>query len=584
MNTSSYKHIIVRVFFLGSILSLVSTHLFAGKNDTTIFALPMEEPVDLSANFAELRQNHFHGGLDFRTGGQEGKPIFSIADGYVSRIRIDSKGYGNQIYITHPNGYISSYAHLLSFSDKITKYIQKYQYLNEKNMIDVKIPINDLMIKRCDLIGISGNTGSSRGPHLHFEIQEVASGKIINPLIFYPQIKDIKSPIINAISVYPLSDESSVNGNNKSMIVGVNRTSANADYGIMQSLVVKGKIGFAIQATDYMNNYYHIFGVYKVQLFMDSVLVYEHKMDKIKPWEQRAINSYVDYSYYLKSKNFLQKSYVDPFNKLGIYSKLNNNRGIFTFDKAGIHQMKYVVTDFHGNKSTVNFKITVNPNAIVTAPTHLGNPFPCTQHNTYYSHYFKAYFPMGSMFNDFYFTSGVDSVPKVSNGLSAIVKISDAVIPIRDSVFLSIRLKKNIDEKYYKKLLIAQYLGPNSTSPVGGKYDTGFVTVQIKNFAKYLVIIDTIPPVVLPTKVYDRANLSTKAGMFFTIGDRYSGIGKFNMWIDDKWVIMYYDQKTSMIVHWFNPARMEYGKWHNCKLVVEDNRGNAKTLNFTFYK
>ena len=130
MNTSFYKHIIVRVFFLGSIFSLVSTHLLAGKTDTTIFALPMEEPVDLSANFAELRQNHFHGGLDFRTGGQEGKPIFSIADGYVSRIRIDSKGYGNQIYITHPNGYISSYAHLLSFSDKITKYIQKLQFLN----------------------------------------------------------------------------------------------------------------------------------------------------------------------------------------------------------------------------------------------------------------------------------------------------------------------------------------------------------------------------------------------------------------------------------------------------------------------
>lgn len=574
----------IKRLILTAYITLSVLFSFAGKIDTTIFALPLEEPVDLSANFAELRHNHFHGGLDFRTGGVEGKQVFSIADGYISMVRIDSKGYGLQLFVTHPNGYMSSYAHFLRFNDKITKYIQEYQITHEQNMIFIKIPPGALPVKRCEMIGLSGNTGSSRGPHVHFEITETATGKIVNPLKFYPSLKDVRKPIVNNIGIYPMDENSTVNGLGKEAVFVASRKSANQDYGILQSITVSGSIGFSIQATDYMNNYSHIFGIYQIQLFKDSVLVYEHKMDKIEPKEQRAINSFVDYPYYLRTKNFLQKTFIEPNNNLGFYSKVNDNRGVIPFVEEGTHRMMFVVTDYHGNSTKMKFTVNVRRPAQMPQRQTVGIFFPCNKENTYRTNGFKAVFAKGSMFKDIYFTYSVDSTTKLLRGCSPIYKVMDANTPIRDTVRLCIKVTKDIPEKYLKKLCIAQYLGPNATSPIGGKYDTGYVCAPIRNFAKYVVIIDTIPPVVQPIKIYDRANLSAIAGMFFKIGDNLSGINDFDLWIDDKWSIMYLDSKTSAIVHWFDPARMEYGKWHNAKLEVKDNRGNIKTYNFTFYK
>jgi hypothetical protein len=569
---------------LATIFLLSCQFLFAGKPDTTIFALPLEEPVDLSANFGELRANHFHGGLDFRTGGQEGKQVFSIADGYISMIRIDSKGYGLQLFITHPNGYMSSYAHFLRFNDKIAKYIQEYQILHEQNMLFIKIPAGALPVKRCEMIGLSGNTGSSRGPHVHFEITELSTGKIVNPLQFFPSLKDNRKPIINNIGVYPMDDNSTVNGTNKDVVYPASRKSVNQDYGIIQPITVSGSIGFSIQATDYMNNYAHIFGIYKVQLFQDSVLVYEHKMDKVEPWEQRCINSFIDYPYYLRTKNFLQKTFVEPNNKLGFYSKVNENRGVIPYVEEGTHRMMFVVTDYHGNFTKMKFTINVRRPAQMPHREYVGIFFPCNKENVYKTNGFKAVFPKGAVFKDLYFTYSIDSVTKLIRGCSPIYKIVDGNTPIRDSVQISIKVNKSIPEKYLKKLTIAQYLGPNSTSPIGGRYDTGYVTAPVRSFARYVVILDTLPPVVQPLKVYDRVNLSAIAGLFFRIGDNLSGVKNFNLWIDGVWSIMYNDSKKSTIEHWFDPARMEYGKWHTAKLEVTDNRGNTKTLEFTFYK
>jgi len=574
----------IKELTLVTVLLFTQLFSFAGKIDTTIFALPLEEPVDLSANFGELRANHFHGGLDFRTGGVEGKQVFSIADGYVSMIRIDSKGYGQQLFITHPNGYMSSYAHLLRFNDKITKYIQEYQISHEQNMLFIKIPPGALPVKRCEMIGLSGNTGSSRGPHVHFEITELSTGKIVNPLQFFPHIKDFRKPIINNIGVYPMDENSTVNGSDKEVIYVASRKSANQDYGILQPLTVSGNIGFSIQATDYMNNFSHVFGIYNVQLYKDSVLVYEHKMDKIEPWEQRCINSFIDYPYYLKTKNFLQKTFVEPNNKLGFYAKINENKGVIPFVEEGVHRMIFVVTDYHGNSTRMKFTVNVRRPAQMPHHESVGIFLPCNKENVYKIPGFKVVFARGAVFKDLYFTYSVDSVTKLTRGCSPIYKIMDGNTPIRDSVQISIKVRKKIPEKYLKKLTIAQYIGPNATSPVGGRYDTGYVTAPVRYFAKYVVIIDTAPPVVQPLKVYDRANLSAIAGIFFRIGDNLSGVRNFNLWIDGKWSIMYNDSKKSTIEHWFDPSRMEYGKWHTAKLVVTDNRDNAKTYNFTFYK
>jgi len=579
------KYFQCSILFILPFLTSISNKSYAGnQNDTIIFAYPIEEPIELSANFGELRVNHFHGGLDFRTGGTEGKPVFAVAEGYISRIRIDSKGYGNQLFITHPNGYISSYSHLQHFNDRITKYIQDIQSKREQNLIDITVPQADLPVKCCEMIALSGNTGSSRGPHLHFELIEQATGKEINPLKFYTNIKDDKNPQILNIKLYPLDDESYVNNSNAEKICQAVRKPPAHDYSLASPISVYGNIGFAIQGYDHMSSFAHIFGYYSIQLSMDNTLVYEQAMDEISPTNQRTINSYIDYAHFIRTKNYFQKTFVDPNNKLTFYKKLNNNRGVINFTDSGIHTMSFVVKDYKGNSSRLNFTVSVKQGTAKNHVQHEGFFFPCSQRNTYKTDNFKVIFGAGSMYDDFYFKFKIDSVTPVKHALSPIISLQDASTPINDSVILSIKVKTSVPEKYKSKLLIAEHIGKNGTIPTGGRFDSGFVSVSIHSFGKYVVIIDTAPPGVQPLKIYDRQILTSKSAMFFKVWDGLSGIGKFNMWIDNSWVIMYYDQKSGLLSHWFDPSKMEYGKWHKCKLIVEDTRRNAKVTEFTFFK
>ncbi len=166
------------VFFTSSLL---------GQN----LLLPLQTEVSLAGNFAELRRNHFHMGLDFRTNSKENYPVYAVEDGYVSRVLISSNGYGKCIYINHPNlGITSVYAHLNSFNSTLEDWTDKTQYSIQKNTLDSILPENLIRISRGQQIAFSGNSGSSSGPHLHFEIRNMVTEKTMNPLRFYPQIQD----------------------------------------------------------------------------------------------------------------------------------------------------------------------------------------------------------------------------------------------------------------------------------------------------------------------------------------------------------------------------------------------------------
>ena len=343
-----------------AILFLISPLLFpkltVGQNHPQgYFIAPLENKLLLAGNFAEIRSNHFHGGLDLRTEGREGKRVLAAAEGYVSRIKISASGYGKCLYITHPNGYTTVYGHLKILSGDIRKYCLKEQHRREKYEVDLIIDPGVLKVNQGDLVALSGNTGGSQAPHLHFEIRDGSSCPL-NPLNFGFNIVDGIYPRYKKLVIYPMDDSSYVNGVSKPKKLATYRNGRKTTISSSVKILAKGNIGFGISFFDQMMGSGNIIDPYIVELLKDSTIIYQHKLDKFCFHETRYLNSHIDYHEKIKNGLKIHQCFVDPNNKLGIYSNMVNN-GIVNFSKPGGQKFTYKITDHEGNTSVFNFEV-----------------------------------------------------------------------------------------------------------------------------------------------------------------------------------------------------------------------------------
>ena len=314
---------------------------------------PLHIPLILSGNFAELRSNHFHTGLDIKTKGSEGYRIYAVDSGFVSRINISHWGYGKAIYVTHPNGYTSVYAHLSRFPDKIEKYLRKKQFENETETITVYPDSSDLLVSKEEIIAYSGNSGSSGGPHLHFEIRETETENAVNPLLFGFDVKDDIRPTVSNIKIYPL-ENGFINGKDIAKVYPTVGTSG--EYRLKDNPIIEvdGEIGLGVHTIDKLNGAGNKCGIYTIELFVDGSRVFRQTMEKIDFFTNRYINAHKDYNeYHLKKRSF-HKSFVSENNKLELYDGLIN-KGKLSFEDDTIHQLKYVIKDTYGNTSNCKF-------------------------------------------------------------------------------------------------------------------------------------------------------------------------------------------------------------------------------------
>jgi hypothetical protein len=307
--------------------------------DKSIFISPLKIPQLLSANFGELRIDHFHSGLDIKTQGVTGKEVVAAADGYIYRISVSPVGFGNSIHIAHPSGYSTVYGHLERFSDKIQKYVREQQYAKKSFSIVLLPKKDEFPVRQGELIAYSGNSGGSSGPHLHFEIRKSESEKPINALFFESGIADNIPPVIEKIAIYPVNKHTLIN--NRNSVKKINVTGGHGVYSLNpeNEISVSGLAGFGIKTYDLMNDSPNRVAIYSIELSVDSTTIFKYIMDGFLFDESRYVNSHIDYETYMKDNIYFERTFVLPGDRLSVYKNVIN-RGLFNFDDNKSHRVK----------------------------------------------------------------------------------------------------------------------------------------------------------------------------------------------------------------------------------------------------
>lgn len=544
------------------------------------FRSPLGIPLYLAGNFGELRSNHFHSGLDMKTQGKEGFNIYAAADGFVSRVKISPWGYGKTIYIDHPNGYTTVYAHLQRFKGDIAQQISDYQHKKESWEIDW-YPADTLMkVKKGDIIALSGNTGGSGGPHLHFEIRETESEHPVNPLLFGFPIQDNIKPLIKSITLTPLNDTSYVN--NKRTTQRFLVTGSNGIYKLKYATAINayGEVGIGIETIDKLNGVSNRNGIYSIELQKNKETVYQSEMKKFSFDQSRALNSLIDYKMFLTTKVRFQRSFIEPNNQLNIYTKEKNN-GIIHFSKNDKNVFKYIVKDTYGNSSTISFNVSghFNKEQISnTIKTTVDTIFSYKDSNYFEKQNIAVSIPKNALYKDLPF-----HFYKADTMIGAITPtyfIHNDYIPLHKPIQVSIKVGR-LSEYLRSKATVVHFDSRKRYYSKGGTWRNNSITAKSKAFGGFAVMIDTIPPKITPINISANKNMTNSSTISIKIADNLSGIKSYRGSIDGKWILMEYEAKKAKIFYTFDS--LPKGK-HNFELILTDGVGNTSEVSIPFIR
>jgi hypothetical protein len=564
---------LVKYFFL--IITLLANTLVHAQD----YQAPLDFRMLLSGTFGELRGNHFHAGIDIKTEGVEGQKVYAIADGYISRIKVSTWGYGKAIYITHPKtGHTSVYAHLQRFSAKIDSIVKKEHYKKESFEINFYPNAAALTIKKGEVIALSGNSGGSAGAHLHFEIRDTKNEHPINPLQFGFKIADNIAPSLKKLKIYAL-DTTLIDGYRKSKIITINKKDNN--YSISEIPTINGAFSVGIFTYDKLNDSYNKNGVYSIKLCVDSNICYQFKVDELDFSTSRYINAHVDYKEKKESKNKYHRCYRLPNNKLSNYSNLINE-GIVSFKDTLTHLISLEVTDIYGNKSTLDFKIKSTNHPLLNRC-----PLPKDTINTAFSldkvnifrkenmelhmESFSLYEPLRFHYNT---TDSVDGV------FGEVHHVHFNNTPVHKKYVLSI--KADVADTLRNKTYIATTDMKGNFWHIGGKWKDGFLRTKTREFGDFCIIADTINPEIKGVNIFPGKVFNTQTSIKLTVKDKNSGIKSYRAEIDGKWILMDYDYKRNLLK--FNIDKSLTKGKHTFTLKVIDNVANEKnyTAKFTY--
>lgn len=543
---------------LGGMLSAQAQHVQESK-----FCSPFDFPILLSANFGELRPNHFHNGLDIKTQGVTGKPIHCIADGYVSRVAVLHGGYGQAIYVTHPNGLTSVYGHVISFAKNIQACVRQYQYAHETFVCDLKFQPGQFPVKKGDIIALSGNEGASAGPHLHLELRRTETGEYIDPMPYFKHLlKDSKAPVGNLIGIYPIQGKGVVNGSSHKKLLAIGN--------LKQPVHAWGEIYTGISAKDYMDGTSNFYGVHSVTLYVDSVQVFNSTTDKVLPDENRMINGFTDYEELTRTRRLIMRSYKLPGNRLRLLHT-NENRGAVTIDEERDYHFRYVLEDNFGNRRTYQFIVKGKRQDIPEYKPEANEMLYWNRTNVIQKPGMELVVPRYHVYENVPLRTDM----RGDSSRIAFDYILDAGrTPIHSYCDLSIGLR-HMPVADTTKYYIVQKAGKWRSS-MGGKYANGWIKTRVRSLGTFSVDVDTIAPQITPI---GQGGWRTSRNIRFRIKDMESGIGSYKVYIDGKFVL--FGLKKGILVIQ-DPEKVKKGVPHKLEVTVTDQCGNMARKEYKF--
>ncbi len=545
------------------------------------FSPPLNIGLALTGSFSEVRPNHFHSGIDFSVQKKEGLPVFAVADGFISRIKVSPFGFGNALYIDHPNGFTSVYGHMKGYNDTITEYVRANQYKLKSFEVDL-FPANKkehIYVKKGQLIGYTGNSGSSGGAHLHFELRNTKTENIINPLLFGFNLPDNYPPYIDFIKIYPEDNNSYIVSSNEVTRFNVKK-SGNSTYRLAtkDTLSLWGNFSIGAQAFDFNQNLSDRNGFYSMKMFVDSAEFFSLVCDSFSFAESRYVNATIDFSANYNLGSRIIKSRKLPGNHLSFLK--SNKDGIVSFTDNKVHEISILVADESNN--TVNLRFWVKPQkpaGFVQVPSipeaDTAVQFKYNKFNKFETNDLKVEITPGCLYQDIKFT--YRKRPGSKGMFSEIHYLHDPEVPIHNKIKVSIKAT-GLPQNLQSKALLVRIDREGDRSPAGGSYENGYVETSTNLFDGYAIVVDTIPPIIRPSS----ENAKSKSSLKFTVSDNFSGISTYKGEVNGQWALVEWDPKNKLMVYKFdkvaNPGKNKFS------LFLEDEKGNKTSYSTTFTK
>ncbi|KYG81201.1 hypothetical protein AWW67_07535 [Roseivirga seohaensis] len=623
-----------RLLLLPFLFITVSTFAQYSKIEKGYYQFPIqpERTNYLAGNMGELRASHFHAGLDIKTNGVEGLNVYAAAEGYVSRIAVSTGGYGNAVYVVHPNGTTTVYAHLQRFNDELAKYVLESQYKQKSFTVNLFPDRGRFKLKKGEVLGYSGNSGSSTGPHLHFEIRD-ANQEVLDPLrIGFTEIKDNIAPIAEKIALKTMNINSRVNGQFGRFEFNLEKRGN--EYVITDTIRTAGKIGFEIWAHDKLDGAANKNGVPEIDVYQNRKLLFSQRIDSVNFSLQYNIKSFTNYQAEQETRRRYNKLYIDDGNSLGFYNDMED-RGFFYPQQDSIYLFQILLADAYGNQRRVSFNVKGEK----AAPTEL-TQIDRRNHsylldNTLQIHRKRkdelnnitVYTQQGSHILEPAYSDSEENVYLIdlNKGLPKTIDFGDNqeemdfidMIPsekehsylsesfsaafgkntLFDTLYLKARHYVN-EEKKIEVLQIGDeisalrgiveielvplleydtleqykaYALSNSgnASFVGGNWNEGKIRFAISSFGNFTLMKDVIPPTI-------KQRASSNGILYFNIDDELSGIKEYEATINGEWLLMNYDSKRKLI--WSETLDKSKPLKGDFALTVTDYAGNKKTL------
>jgi hypothetical protein len=539
------------------------------------YRTPVTIPVALSGNFGELRSNNFHSGIDFKTQQVVNKPIVSIADGYVSRISISPGGYGLALYINHPEtGHTSVYAHLNSFSRAIADYVIAKQYELESFSIDIRPQQGLFPVRAGEQIGLSGNTGSSSGPHLHFEIRDTHTQDALDPLAFITCIPDTQSPDLRGIAFYPKRGKGVINDSQNPIRITIRKDQSGKPLALGREINAWGRVGVGVKAYDRMNGQSNIYGVKHVRLFVDDEKVFSSSIERFPFDKRRILNTFIDYEDWRQNRSLFMRSFIEPGNTLPFYQQMDGT-GFIDINEQRIYRLRYELEDHYGNVLTYPFIINGQPQMIEELPL-CQNVMHWNFSNAFVDYGFLLTIQRGNLYTDFCFTHSKTENP---NFLSDVHQVNHSPVPLHNQAEMWIKLNNNTPQNK-SNLGVVRIAANGNQSWIGGQYSNGGVKTTIRELGdRYAITTDTISPTITPLEPTTWAN---RQQIRIRLSDNLSGIASFRGEINGQFILFTHDMKSPIYTYTFDDSRLPQGKSLVLTFTATDNAGNEAEYRWEF--